>query len=294
LSVPLFSAYGLTLDSELPLPELAPTNSTTADITLRLGHVPFSSEDPRVLYKAISPDEVIVHYHNVGAAIVQNRDTIILSPAKNADPLALRLFVLQQVLGVLLLQRGFLVLHASAAIVNGRAIAFAGSSGQGKSTIVAALSRLNCPVLADDVLAIDMSGDCPVALPGLLHLKLTSETRAAISPSVISEHAISGRADKQLCEVAAPVGVQPTSLAAIYFLEQSSALQLTRIPPARAAIELVRHTYGSSLLHAIGASASHFQQCAKLADIIPITRIGRPRDLSLVGQIAARIKQQLP
>ena len=48
--------------------------------------------------------------------------------------------------GALLLNRG-VMLHASSATINGKAVLFAGESGKGKSTIV---KKLNCRILAND------------------------------------------------------------------------------------------------------------------------------------------------
>lgn len=51
---------------------------------------------------------------------------------------------------------GYLPLHASSVVANGRAYVFAGKSGSGKSTIAAALLDRGCEFLADDrVLIVD-------------------------------------------------------------------------------------------------------------------------------------------
>lgn len=68
-------------------------------------------------------------------------------------------------LPALLWMRGAFVLHAAAAIVPGsdRAIAIAGSSGIGKSTIVDQLVRRGGELIADDSVAITFRGDEPFA-----------------------------------------------------------------------------------------------------------------------------------
>jgi hypothetical protein len=296
--VPFYTAYGLVLDSEIPIPELSSTSAPSPTISLRLGRVPFSSaisDLGRVLYKPVSATEVIVHYDRIGTALVRNGSEILLESAENADPLAVRLFVLQQVFGVALLQRGYLVLHAGAAAIKGRAVAFAGPSGQGKSTIVAALNRAGFPILTDDVLAIDMSDPGkPLAWPGLTQLKLTEETRAQFAPTVVAEKSIRDRGSKKLCDVKGGKIMKAIPVGAIYLLESTPTLTFTPVPKARAAVELVRHTYGSRLLQAIGVSQQHFEQSVALARQIPIIILGRPRDLSLLPKIVERLKQQLP
>lgn len=290
--MPQYSIYGLTLDSELPFPELPETSVDRADVSLRLGVVEFNSAgNPpgKVLYKPITPAEVLVHFDRVGAAKVENGRTIVLAPASKVDPISLRLFALQQVLGVALLQRGCIVLHASAAAINGRAVAFAGGSGEGKSTIVAALADEGA-VIADDVLAVRMENTAhPLALPGLTQLKLNEEARSLTRAAV----PMGQRGAKTLCAMPSARTVEPAGLAAIFLLETAKALSLSPLPKSRAAVELVRHTYGSRLLHAIGIADRHFQQTVELARAVPMFVLSRPRDLSLMPKIVEAIKQQL-
>ena len=288
LTVPLYSIYGLVVDSELPLPEIPAAASQSANVSLRIGKVAFRSTAPSgvVVYKPLSSSEVIVHYDGVGTAFVRGGESIVLQPSSAADLLSVRLFVLQQVFGVVLLQRGLFVLHASAARMNGRVLAFAGPSGEGKSTMVAALIESGAQVVCDDVLAIDLQNTSgPMALPGLVQLKLTAKTQTEVAPRILSRQAIRDRLGKTLCEAEAGRVTEPTPLAAIYLLESGAAISIIEVPQSRAAIELVRHTYGSRLLQAIDASARHFEQAAALARTTPIFKLTRPRDLLLLPTI---------
>lgn len=296
--MPIYSAYGLTFDSELPFPELLPSSKTTSTVSLGLGNVPFSQSDPslaRVLYKPLSLSEIIVHYNGVGTAQVRAGSTITLHLHPNADSLAVRLFVLQQVLGVVLLQRGYFVLHASAAAINGRAVVFAGPSGQGKSTMLAALNRVGFPIITDDVLAIDTADPHrPLALPGLVQLKLNDETRAKVARGILTEQPIGDRSSKKLCDLRGVRVTEPIPLSAIFLLETGPTLKTIAVPKARAAIELVRHTYGSRLLQATDLSARHFEQSVALARQIPVAILSRPRELSLLPEIVTLLTRPLP
>ena len=64
-------------------------------------------------------------------------------------------YLLGPVFGFILRLRGFTALHASAAVINGYAVAFVGSGGAGKSTIVAALARAGHRVLSDDIAVLE-------------------------------------------------------------------------------------------------------------------------------------------
>jgi len=290
-TVPSYEAYGLCLDSELPLPELFPSSSVSSDLTLRIAVISFTPpETTRVICRPVSKTEMVIYFKGVGLAKVISGQEIILQPDENSDPLTLRLFILQQVMSVILLQRGYFVLHASAAVIGNQAVAFAGPSGQGKSTMAAALNRLGCPILADDVLALSLTDEKnPEALPGLLHLKLTEEARRELGPEILNEQTIRDRASKKLCAIRGTPSRDPVSLHAIYLLASGPSIKFEAAPPAKAAIELVRQTYGADLLPHLDRSISHFRQCAALANRIPISILSRPRDLSLLNEIAERI-----
>ena len=60
------------------------------------------------------------------------------------------------VVAFLLSLTGHCVLHASAVEVEEGALAFAGASGQGKSTMAALFTSDGAPLIADDVLSLDI------------------------------------------------------------------------------------------------------------------------------------------
>jgi hypothetical protein len=68
--------------------------------------------------------------------------------------------------------RGHLVLHASAVEVGGRALAFVGHSGMGKSTMAALMCAGGAHMVTDDVLRVDLTPDGPVARLGATDVRL--------------------------------------------------------------------------------------------------------------------------
>lgn len=66
--------------------------------------------------------------------------------------------VLAQVLPLAAVLRGLDVLHASAVAVAGRAVAFLGGSGAGKTTLASRIAASGAPLVTDDVLAIEPAG----------------------------------------------------------------------------------------------------------------------------------------
>ncbi|MCA1992897.1 MAG: hypothetical protein LDL41_12810, partial [Coleofasciculus sp. S288] len=125
----LYKAYNLSIHSELPLPELIPTESLP-DVVLRLG-------------KLMNPEQRISNGGNyfrgkvegLGMFLVQGGREIVIDPEPGIDEAVLRPLILGPILSVVLRQRGLLVLHASSFADKGEAVAFIAESGWGKSTL---------------------------------------------------------------------------------------------------------------------------------------------------------------
>jgi len=66
--------------------------------------------------------------------------------------------VLAQVLPLAAVLRGMEILHASAVAVAGRAVAFLGASGAGKTTLAGRIAARGAQLMTDDVLALDLAG----------------------------------------------------------------------------------------------------------------------------------------
>src|SRR5262249_21201448 len=142
LGPPMFSyvAYGLGIESALPLPEFV-TAGTRPEVVIHLGnhyevppeaigqpwHIRWDREDATLFFR------------DVGVFRVRGGREVIVSPAPGTRASRVRLYLVGTMMAVLLCQRGFLVLHASAVEVDGEAIAFVGASGAGKSSLAAAL-----------------------------------------------------------------------------------------------------------------------------------------------------------
>jgi len=81
-------------------------------------------------------------------------------------------YLLGPVFGFILRLRGFTALHASAAVINGYAVAFVGGGGAGKSTIVAALARAGNRILSDDIAVLEETSGTFRIKPSYPHIRL--------------------------------------------------------------------------------------------------------------------------
>lgn len=91
-----------------------------------------------------------------------------------------QIYLLGPILGYVLRRRGVLSLHASGVTISGRAAAFCGAPGSGKSTTAAAFSARGFPVLTDDVLALRECDGAVLAYPAYDHLRLWPDSARLI------------------------------------------------------------------------------------------------------------------
>jgi hypothetical protein len=123
----------------------------------------------------IAGKQFLFHEPNVGRFLLKDGAEIVVAPESQANGEDVPVFLLGTVFGILLHQRGQIVLHASAVEVNGKAVLFCGSSGAGKSTLAAALAQRGYRLLTDDV-AITLDLDAtPIVHPDGRQLKLWAQ-----------------------------------------------------------------------------------------------------------------------
>lgn len=125
--------------------------------------------------------------------------------------------VLAQVLPLAAVLRGKDVLHASAVAVSDRAVAFMGRSGAGKTTLAGRIVANGARLVADDVLAIDLSGnDVLVHRGGAIARIDAAELRAMSAPERHVLGAVRARGEKW--HVSPPLGPPRLPLALTYHL----------------------------------------------------------------------------
>jgi hypothetical protein len=179
---------------------------------------------------------------------------------------------------VLLRQRGYLVLHASAVACRHRAAVFLGASGWGKSTLAAALHQRGFPFIADDVVAIDTGKAVPVVLPGVPQVKLWPDAVAALHEDTAALPRVHPQFEKRVRPLSAPIVTEPAPLGRLYVLADGPAPALEPVAPREALVELLRHSYGARTLQHVRREA-HFLQCAAVARAVPVARLAYPRAL---------------
>ncbi|MEJ5198969.1 MAG: serine kinase [Anaerolineae bacterium] len=287
-----YRAYGLLLDSALALPEL-PRASGAPDVRIRLAAVtepapPLSAQSPYGWLRA-EAGRAVIHWNEIATFLVQDGCEIVVDPAPGVAEELLRAYLLGSALGTLLQQRGWLALHASAVAIGGGAVAFLAGSQWGKSSLAAALYALGHPLVADDVLAVQMDGPAPIVYAGFPQLKLWPDALAALGEDAEALPRLYAGAEKRVRSVQAGFAQAPLPLRHVYVLAYGEAIAIEPLAPRPAFLELVRHSYSVRAL-AGAAVAAHFAQCSRLAGQVAFSRLRRPQDVALLPELARRVE----
>ena len=280
-----YRAFGLTLASEIELPELrmAPEGSSP-DVDLKLGPPP-DVAGPMIHLSdrvRVGPSDFEMDVPDCARIAVRSGREIWVDIASVALIADARTSILGSAMGALLHQRGLLPLHASAVDLQG-AIAFLGTSGAGKSTIAMALNAAGWPLVCDDICALDPEFR---AFPGLTTLKLwaTSLPVAALDAEGLTT--APGERDKYLVpgRRLAPDG--PTPLRAVFVLTEGASTSVTieRMRGVDAVKALIENTFRGQLVAPMRRQALHTHQCLELARKVPVFRFERPMNLQMIGE----------
>ncbi|MFO0982777.1 MAG: hypothetical protein U1E76_13775 [Planctomycetota bacterium] len=284
-----YRSFGLTLGSEIELPELEP-GSGRADAVIRRGAVTRPDRLPRdgPCFHA-APGDACLFLPDVGDFQVREGREIVVAPSATTPVELLRIVLLGSIMALLLQQRGRLVLHASAVARGHAAVGFLGRSGSGKSTLAAACLSLGAGLVTDDVLALDPTETPTRVFASYARLKLSDQALRERRESPADLPLVPPHADKRY-RCAGPLPAEPLRLEHLYVLAEGP-LALTRLGGQDALVELIRHTYAAHLdfLQPAGLAAEHLRLCAALVASTPISRLSRPLDFASLPDVVRAI-----
>ena len=150
---------GLAVASEVAFSGLIETReSEFPDASVRRGIVPSDLENASDVGPnwQIAGSRLLLEIPGVVRMLVSAGREIVFATIGETTEHDAAIFLSGTGIGMLLHQRGRLVLHASAVRVGDRAVLFCGASGAGKSTLAAALGACGHDLVADDFAAISM------------------------------------------------------------------------------------------------------------------------------------------
>lgn len=327
-----YSILGLGLRANLAVPGLAEQASRSLpSIDVRFGESPISGDEAAIapqtppvyascytiesgepifrMWKTAGGAYRYIKYHD-GMEFWFDRECARIW-CRWAAPLNLEdaaSYLLAPILGLLLRLRGTTCLHGSAVAIEGRAIAFVGPPGAGKSTTAAALGERGCEVLSDDVIALTepplrsaLSGsaaDFMHVIPAGPYLSLWPESVTMLYGSPDAVPCFSSNWEKRrlgnqggkvrFANRALPLGI-------VYILDARGpepAPYIEQLDPQVALIGLVGNTCATDIIDG-ELRAKEFGVLGRLVNRIPVRKVRPHLDPSRLDALCEVILQDV-
>lgn len=301
MSAKWYSAYGLTIRSELPLPEFSPLDGAPMqgeEVQVKFGSVvPLSGEKSASGngYYYAHPERVIYSIPGVGRFHVSKGAEVVIDPFGDVGEAELRLYVNGIAMATVLHQRGFLVLHASAVSIHGEAVLFLGGKGYGKSTMAASLHERGHPLVSDDVVPLLVADTQKiVAYPGFPQLKLWPDAaEASLGRSADDLEPLYPNATKKKHSPEDFIDAKSVQPRHLFILSEGDDVQILPIRARDAFGEIMRHTFLRRMVMETGNAEVHFKQVVNLVKQIAVARLERPKNFALLDRVAAYVENHV-
>jgi hypothetical protein len=242
-----YVAYNIGIRSEIALPALAPAPAGD-DFQVRLCATSRPVESRSIDWRGLAEARFL--YPGLARFVVRGGRELVVTPDPRGDRTILHLYIQGMMLASALHQRGLFVLRASVVAIEGRAVAFMGPVGIGKSTFAAAFRALGHKIVADDNAALEFVGASPRVLPAF--------------PSL------------------------PVPFHCIYVLDRQAPGPPSRISPIETVKELIRHSVPTRW--GVSGDGRHLKMCTRLANMVPLFRVRTFRELHEIRPMARVIE----
>jgi hypothetical protein len=293
----IYKAFGFSVISEILLPELP-----HIEIKVGLIDIEVKIEDLTKKWLELSDDHntfvikenlVMFQVPDVATFAIKDGRRIAVSPLEENEEDVIRLYILGTCMGAILMQRKILPLHGSAVAINGKAYAFVGDSGSGKSTTASALLNQGYQLLSDDVIAISLSQDesIPLVTPSYPQQKLWQDSLNILGMESNDYRPIYGRENKYCIPVSSKFFSEQIPLAGLFELikTDNKKIEIRQIDKLKRFYTLYYNTYQNCFIQNLGLMDWHFNTTAKIVDKIDIYQIQRPASSGTSNQIVSQI-----
>ncbi len=296
-----YSVLGLTLECNRPLPHLGPVPAAGGEtLAVDLGHAPpelLAADDWQVFFESPTMDErgeleLTIRRRAAGDAFhlrFCDRIEFFIDDGGRRlsacwdEPHTLEdvaTYLLGPVMGFLLRLRGIISLHASAVVVDGRAVALAGPPGAGKSTTAAAFAHRRYPVLTDDITTLKPSGEDFFVQTDSPRLRLWPEAIELLSGSSEAFPRLAPTWNKRCLDLEQHgyrTAREPALLAAVYLLDGEPAQrpEIRGVRGGRGLIALIANAY-ANLSPDPPMRAHEFDVLSRLFARVCVRRVHRP------------------
>jgi hypothetical protein len=205
---------------------------------------------PNGLDRKLTLDVNPTHGYRIWAAcfgtffISPDGSTVLCAPETEDHNLWQR-YLIGQVLPFVAVLQGIEVAHGSAVVLGGRAVAFAGGSGAGKSSLATRLQLRGATLVTDDVLALERDGSRVAVHPGPGIIGVRHDEFAKLTPEEISK--LGRKLAENEKEVVFGVRREERTLplASVYFMDRDPTAEALAFEPTDSASNLLASNFNT-------------------------------------------------
>jgi hypothetical protein len=312
----LYRISDLALASNVPLPELTP--ATAFGVSCRFELMPpgepepsnlvwfhqwtvkedigtDGGDDPWVCF-AHRGDGYLLRFPSCGDFFLSGDGSEIrCRPLPDIPEVTVRHLLLDQVIPLALSRREPIVLHASAVLTTRDAVAFAGKSGRGKSTLATSFMQEGYRLVSDDCLVLRREQGSWIALPSYPGVRLWPSTagellRENANTGVLAHYTMKRRvSDPDVF----PFATCSSPIRKLFFLaDDSSAISVERLTAGRAFMVFAEFAYNLDITDATFLRAQ-FETVGQLTTDVPVYAIHYPRDFTFLPVVRKMILNHL-
>lgn len=292
-----YRAFGLEIASAIAMPALAPANSESVDVTVDVG--PVSPEEAADAFRFRSwvarPGRLVLDIPGLARFEIVDGARIRIAPFTGVEPEDCAAHVQGSAMAALLQQRSVLPLHAASIETDRGAVLVTGSSGVGKSTLLAGLLEHGFRLLCDDVTAarIDARGEVH-AVPAFPAMRIWRDSAEHFGHDVARLRQVRGELEKYYVPVAR-FRDEPQKIHAVVFLRSphQTLAGLRKLPDPDRTSELVRCGFRKNYLVGLGKRDLQFRTVAALDRQARLFVLRRPPQGSTPEDLAAQLAEGL-
>jgi hypothetical protein len=305
-----YRVYGIRLTSCLRLPCSIDGTTTQSDTELIEGQPDSFSHVPGAISAETDRDDWFRHvpltsgWDYVGWTglfeflIAPDGRTIIYRLRAQMPGDAFFTYLISQTLSFALLKQGREPLHATVVGVHGKAIAFLGDCGQGKSSLAAAFLREGHLLLTDDLLVVSDSDGRLLAHPGPSRIKLYPDIARVLLGPLCHGVPINPHTPKLVIPLPSSVSSEAMPLVAMYVLGRGSgrraseAVTLHSLSQRKAFLHLTENTFNSVIVSPERLTRQ-FELAGRLASRVPMKLLTYPRKLEQLPAVLDAVLQDM-
>lgn len=245
-----YKAFGLSFSSEIELTECLPSDHTEMDFRIVIARVPLTAMAVTNIHRrgilassgTDSNHNLYLHWEGVASYRASGGDLLEVE-VYTEDKDVLSLFTVSEALAMILFQRNYYLLHASAVQIGEKAVVFMGAPGAGKSTTAAAFVKAGCRLLSDDLTALSFDDQGkPFVVPAYPQLKIWENTVKGLGMNLENLERVSEGVNKFAVTPRDSFPDQMLPLGAFYFLHKArNKPRLRNMPPMNIPTETLKH-----------------------------------------------------